>query len=76
MVVLALSLSKGRTLGEVVIGIGVIYPLIAGIWFSIFGGTANRFEMQNPRILSTVMNSVWLPSVLLPCCKNYLSHIS
>ncbi|WMJ77497.1 MULTISPECIES: BCCT family transporter [unclassified Sedimentibacter] len=65
MAVLALSMSKGRTLREVMIGIGVICPMIAGVWFSIFGGVAIGFEMQNAGILSTVMNTDGLPSVLI-----------
>ena len=65
MAVLALSLSKGRTLREVMIGIGVICPMIAGIWFSIFGGTAIGFEMQNGGILSEVMKTDGLASVLI-----------
>lgn len=76
MAVLALSMSKGRTLREVVIGIGVICPLIAGIWFSIFGGTAIGFEMQNPGILSNVMKTDGLPSVLISLLQQLpLSYI-
>ena len=70
MAVLALSMSKGRTLRSLLIGIAIICPLLTGMWFAIFGGSAIGFEMQHMGVLSNALASDGLPSVLISLLKN------
>jgi choline-glycine betaine transporter len=71
MAVLTLSMSKGRSLRQILLGIAVVCPLITGIWFAIFGGSAIGYEMLNPGVLTESLNSAGLPSVLI----SLLQHI-
>ena len=48
MAVLTLSMSRGRSLRQIILGIAIVCPLLTGIWFAIFGGSAIGFEMVNP----------------------------
>ncbi|MEC1715124.1 BCCT family transporter [Schinkia azotoformans] len=65
MAVLTITLSKGRTLREVLIGIALISPLISNFWFSIFGSTTIGLELQTPGSISNVFSQFGLPSVLI-----------
>ncbi len=65
MAVLAITLSKGRSLREVMIGIAIISPLITNFWFSIFGSTTIGLELKNPGSISEVFNQFGMPSVLI-----------
>lgn len=65
MAVLTLSMSKGRSLRQILLGITFVCPLITGIWFAIFGGSAIGFEMINAGVLTEALGSEGLPSVLI-----------
>ena len=70
MAVLTLSMSRGRTLRQVMLGIAVVSPLLSGAWFAIFGGTAIGFEFQNPGILVNALQNAGLSSVLISLLQN------
>lgn len=70
MAVLTLSMSKGRSLRQIIIGIGVICPFITGIWFAIFGGSAIGFELQHPGVISGALATDGLPSALITLLQN------
>lgn len=70
MAVLTLNLSKGRSLRQAITGIAIICPLLTGIWFAIFGGSAIGFEMNTPGILSEALATDGLPSVLITLLMN------
>lgn len=70
MAVLTLSMSRGRSLRQIILGIAIVCPLLTGIWFAIFGGSAIGFEMVNPGVLLESLNSAGLPSVLISLVQN------
>ncbi|EGO65579.1 BCCT family transporter [Acetonema longum] len=64
MAVLVITLSKGRTLREVLIGIAVMCPLFTNFWFAILGSPTIAVEIQNPGVISAAFNNFGVPSVL------------
>lgn len=65
MGVFVARISKGRTLKEVVLAVGVMAPIITNMWFSILGGTGIYYELQNPGVISGPLQELGLPSCLL-----------
>lgn len=56
--------SRGRTIREIVLLIGVIAPIITNLWFTMLGGSGLFFELKNPGLISGVLNGAGLPGVL------------
>ncbi|MDN4492813.1 BCCT family transporter [Ureibacillus aquaedulcis] len=71
MAVLTITLSKGRTLREVLIGIALISPIITNFWFSIFGSTTIALELQTPGSISNVFSQFGMPSVLITVINQF-----
>ncbi|MGD9016297.1 MAG: BCCT family transporter, partial [Desulfobacterales bacterium] len=65
MAVLVARISRGRSIREIVLAVGVIAPLATHFWFTILGGSGIFFEMQNPGVISGPLNEHGLPAALL-----------
>ena len=64
MAVLVITLSRGRTLREVLIGVAVMCPLFTNFWFAILGNPTIAVEMQNPGVIAAAFHDFGVPSVL------------
>jgi len=58
-------ISKGRTIREVVLGVGIIAPIATMFWFTVLGGSGIFFELNNPGIISDPLFDAGLPAALL-----------
>lgn len=58
-------ISRGRTVREIVLAVGVIAPLLTNLWFSILGGTGLFFELQSPGSVTEALSTDGLPAALL-----------
>jgi choline-glycine betaine transporter len=65
MAVLVARISRGRTIREMMIAVGVVAPLATHFWFTILGGSGIFFEMNNPGVISDPLNASGLPAALL-----------
>jgi choline-glycine betaine transporter len=65
MAVLVARISRGRTIRQIMLSVGVIAPLATHFWFTILGGTGIFFEMNNPGVISGPLNDAGLPAALL-----------
>ncbi len=65
MAVLVARISRGRTIRELMIAVGVIAPLATHFWFTILGGSGIFFEMNDPGVISGPLNEAGLPAALL-----------
>ena len=65
MAVLVARISRGRTIREMMIAVGVVAPLATHFWFTILGGSGIFFEMNNPGVISEPLNTSGLPAALL-----------
>ena len=65
MAVLVARISRGRTIREMMIAVGVIAPIASHFWFTILGGSGIFFEMNNPGVISEPLNAAGLPAALL-----------
>ncbi len=65
MAVLVARISRGRTIRQIMVAVGIIAPLATHFWFTILGGTGIFFEMQTPGVISGPLNDAGLPAALL-----------
>jgi choline-glycine betaine transporter len=65
MAVLVARISRGRTIREMMVAVGVVAPLATHFWFTILGGSGIFFEMNNPGVISEPLNASGLPAALL-----------
>ncbi|SDP32386.1 BCCT family transporter [Desulforhopalus singaporensis] len=65
MAVLVARISRGRTIREIMIAVGVIAPLATHFWFTILGGTGIFFELGNAGVISGPLKEAGLPAALL-----------
>jgi glycine betaine transporter len=57
-------ISRGRTIRDIVLLIGVIAPVVTNLWFTMLGGSGLFFELQTPGLISGVLDTAGLPGVL------------
>ncbi|MFO7802742.1 MAG: BCCT family transporter [Desulfovermiculus sp.] len=65
MGVLVARISRGRTIREMMVAVGIIAPVASHFWFTILGGSGIFFEMNNAGVISEPLNASGLPAALL-----------
>ena len=65
MAVLIARISRGRTIREIMIAVGVIAPIATHFWFSILGGTGIFYELATPGVISGPLKDAGLPAALM-----------
>jgi len=65
MAVLIARISRGRTVREIMLAVGVIAPIATHFWFSILGGTGIFYELANPGVISGPLKDAGLPAALM-----------
>jgi choline-glycine betaine transporter len=58
-------ISRGRTVREVVVAVGIAAPLLTHVWFTVLGGTGLYFELERPGSVTNALASDGLPAALL-----------
>ncbi|MEM6292389.1 MAG: BCCT family transporter [Myxococcota bacterium] len=64
MAVFVAKVSQGRTVRELVIGVGVLAPLATNLWFTALGGTGMGLELLNPGVVSGALSEGGMPAAL------------
>ncbi|MEZ4704417.1 MAG: BCCT family transporter [Bdellovibrionota bacterium] len=49
-------ISRGRTIREFILGVTIVPSLLSFLWFTVFGSSALKMEMDSPQLLSKVVN--------------------
>ncbi|MEF8943718.1 MAG: BCCT family transporter, partial [Desulfohalobiaceae bacterium] len=65
MAILVARISRGRSIRQIICGVGVIAPIATHIWFTVLGGSGIFFELQNPGVISEPLNASGLPAALV-----------
>lgn len=58
-------ISRGRTVREIILAVGIVAPILTNLWFSTLGGTGLFFELQTPGSVTDALASDGLPAALL-----------
>ncbi|WP_054636395.1 BCCT family transporter [Thalassobacillus sp. C254] len=65
MAMLISRISRGRTIREIVIAVGIIAPVVTTFWFTIVGGSGIFFELNNPGSVSDALNEAGMPASMI-----------
>jgi glycine betaine transporter len=65
MSVLIARISRGRTIREIMLAVGIVAPIATHFWFTILGGTGIFYEMANPGVISGPLKEAGLPAALM-----------
>ena len=65
MAIFIARISRGRSIREIIMAVGVIAPVITNMWFSVLGGSGIYYELQNPGSVSEALKASGLPAALL-----------
>jgi choline/carnitine/betaine transport len=65
MAVFISRISRGRSIREIVMAVGVIAPIVTNFWFSVLGGSGIFYELANPGSVSKALSDAGLPAALL-----------
>lgn len=59
------SISRGRTIREIVISIAIIAPVVTCFWFTVVGGSGIYYELLQPGVISDALNSSGMPAAMI-----------
>lgn len=65
MAIFISSISRGRTIKEIVVAIAIIAPIVTNFWFTVVGGTGVFYELTQPGIISDALNSAGMPAAMI-----------
>ncbi|RXT05289.1 BCCT family transporter [Ammoniphilus sp. CFH 90114] len=65
MAIFISSISRGRTIREIVTAVSIISPIVTCFWFTVVGGTGISLEMANPGSISNALNEFGLPAAMI-----------
>lgn len=59
------TISRGRTIREIVVAIAVIAPIVTCFWFTVVGGSGIFYELLQPGVISDALNSAGMPAAMI-----------
>ncbi|WP_051081193.1 BCCT family transporter [Salsuginibacillus kocurii] len=65
MAMLITRISRGRTIRQIVLAVGVIAPVVTTFWFTIVGGSGIFYELQNPGSVSGALLEAGMPAAMI-----------
>jgi choline-glycine betaine transporter len=65
MAVFISRISRGRSIRQIILAVGVMAPVVTNFWFSVLGGSGIYYELQNAGSVSKALNEAGLPAALL-----------
>ncbi|GAA5228408.1 BCCT family transporter [Paeniglutamicibacter antarcticus] len=65
MAIFVATISRGRTVRELILFSTVMPPIVTCFWFTVLGGTGIMFEQQNPGSISDPLASDGLPAAVM-----------
>lgn len=59
------TISRGRTIRELVLAVAIIAPIVTSFWFTVVGGSGIFYELLQPGIISDALNSSGMPAAMI-----------
>ena len=58
MAIFITRISRGRTIRQLILAVGIFAPIVSNLWFTILGGTGIFFEIDQPGVVSGPLENV------------------
>lgn len=65
MAIFISSISRGRTIREIIVAVAVIAPIVTNFWFTVVGGSGIFYELANPGVISEALNNTGMPAAMI-----------
>lgn len=65
MAIFIATITRGRTIRELVLAVSVMAPLITAFWFTVVGGTGIFYELGQPGVISEALNTAGMPAAMV-----------
>ena len=65
MAIFISSISRGRTIKEIVVAIAIIAPVVTNFWFTVVGGSGIFYELAQPGVISEALNNSGMPAAMI-----------
>lgn len=65
MAIFISTISRGRTIREIVVAIAIVAPVVTCFWFTVVGGSGIFYELAQPGIISNALNSAGMPAAMI-----------
>lgn len=65
MAIFIATITRGRTIRELVLAVSITAPLVTAFWFTVVGGTGIFYELGQPGVISDALNSGGMPAAMI-----------
>ncbi|WOV86977.1 BCCT family transporter [Sporosarcina oncorhynchi] len=65
MAIFIATISRGRTIRELILAVSITAPVVTSFWFSVVGGTGMFYELGEPGVISEALNTSGMPAAMM-----------
>lgn len=65
MAIFISTITRGRTIRELVLAVSITAPIVTAFWFTVVGGTGMFYELAEPGIISDALNTSGMPAAMM-----------
>ncbi|WP_301107905.1 BCCT family transporter [Sporosarcina sp.] len=65
MAIFIATITRGRTIRELVLAVSITAPVVTAFWFTVVGGTGVFYELGQPGVISDALNSAGMPAAMV-----------
>lgn len=65
MAIFIATITRGRTIRELITAVSIIAPTVTAFWFTVVGGTGMFYELGQPGIVSDALNTSGMPAAMV-----------
>lgn len=65
MAIFISTITRGRTIRELILAVSVTAPIVTAFWFTVVGGTGMFYELGEPGVISSALNADGMPAAMM-----------
>ncbi len=65
MAIFISTITRGRTIRELILAVAIIAPIVTAFWFTVVGGTGMFYELASPGVVSDALNTSGIPAAMV-----------
>ncbi|AQU78330.1 BCCT transporter [Planococcus faecalis] len=65
MAIFISTITRGRTIRELILAVSIIAPVVTAFWFTVVGGTGMFYELAQPGVISEALNASGTPAAMV-----------
>ncbi|MFD1928226.1 BCCT family transporter [Sporosarcina siberiensis] len=65
MAIFIATISRGRTIRELILAVSITAPIVTAFWFTVVGGAGMFYELAQPGVVSDALNTSGMPAAMV-----------